>query len=471
MKKTCILYLTIQICFLSGTFAALITVPSDFTTIQSAIDNSVSGDTVLVLPGTYYENLNMHGRDILLTSNFYTTLSYEDIENTIINGSLPADADTASTILIISGETNACIIQGFTITGGAGTKWLDEHGAGIYREGGGFLIQYASPTIRYNYITGNNVTSYTGVVSPGGGGIRAGDSNPLIYNNIITNNTATGYGGGVIFNYCDAVLLQNNVIAYNTGGEDFGGGGVITIGNPGQVTQIVNCTITRNDAPGTGGYAGRGGGVMVFGAEAQIMNSIIYGNTQIIGGQIYATGGIIQDVTYSDVEGGYEGAGNIDADPMFLDTALCFLLDPASACVDAGNPDMIYYDPEKDFDPDNAQYPSMGTITNDMGANGGPIRLQISDCPEVEPPVSITDISPIINVYPNPAHAYVTIALPDVISGARVVFYSFQGTAVYQEIITGMQKTISTEQLPSGIYLISVLSGNENIASGKLIIE
>jgi hypothetical protein len=53
--------------------ATIINVPADFGTIQMAIDSSSNGDTVLVQPNTYYENINFNGHNIVLGSLFLTT--------------------------------------------------------------------------------------------------------------------------------------------------------------------------------------------------------------------------------------------------------------------------------------------------------------------------------------------------------------------------------------------------------------
>ena len=50
------------------TDAATIRVPADAATIQSAIDSAVTGDTVLVSPGTYVENINFRGKAITVAS-------------------------------------------------------------------------------------------------------------------------------------------------------------------------------------------------------------------------------------------------------------------------------------------------------------------------------------------------------------------------------------------------------------------
>ena len=76
-------------------------------------------------------------------------------------------------------------------------------------------------------------------------------------------------------------------------------------------------------------------------------------------------------VQYSDVEGGFEGTGNIDEVPNFLDEEDYFLNPLSSPCIDAGNPENCYNDIEDPLNLGNPLPPSLGTLINDMGAYGG----------------------------------------------------------------------------------------------------
>jgi len=136
------------------TMAKIINVPAEQPTIQAGINTAVDYDTVLVAPGTYFENIIFPGKDIVVSSHFALDGDRSYITSTIIDGSAPVHPDTGSCVRIVEHETRAAVIQGFTITHGNGTIWDDEAGAGYFREGGGILCTYASPTIQFNIIIG-----------------------------------------------------------------------------------------------------------------------------------------------------------------------------------------------------------------------------------------------------------------------------------------------------------------------------
>ena len=143
-----IYYILLAILFLAAAVQpTTIRVPQDYSEIQSAINAAQDGDTILVSRGRYTENINFRGKGIILTSNFIFSNDLQDIDSTIIDGSEPINPDTASCVLMykpdqsFSDDSSAALI-GFTLTGGKGTAWNDEHNLGsYYREGGGILIQ------------------------------------------------------------------------------------------------------------------------------------------------------------------------------------------------------------------------------------------------------------------------------------------------------------------------------------------
>jgi len=82
------------------------------------------------------------------------------------------------------------------------------------------------------------------------------------------------------------------------------------------------------------------------------------------------------DISYSNIEGGFEGTGNMDIDPGFSGPML--ELTSGSPCVDAGNPGLEYNDIEDVQNPGMALFPSLGTVSNDMGVFGGPNCLNMT---------------------------------------------------------------------------------------------
>lgn len=358
------------------------TVPAEYATIQSAINASADGDTVVVYPGTYFENINFNGKNIAVTSRFYEANDMQFVLQTVINGSQPKHPDTASCVLIVSGENSSAVLQGFTLTGGKGTRWTDEHGAGIYREGGGILVTFSSPVIRYNYIVNNEILNTDNVTSTGGAGIRIGDGGGIIENNVITLNKAM-YGGAIVLNYCSGTIIRNNMIVensvrqYDQFKQGFGGGGIwMGAPKPGDASSniVENNTFYGNIALDNwmlSALAGRGGAMIIHGrAKAIVRNNILWENHSSYPIPSLAIMAGTHPVEYNDIMGGYLGVGNIDADPQFADSG--FILKPSSPCVDAGDTSSLSFDP---MDGLVARYPAKGTERNDMGAYGGPGSL------------------------------------------------------------------------------------------------
>ncbi len=472
----------LTICFFLGILfqgvfeASVLNVPDDYSTIQAAINASQDGDTVLTAEGTYQENINFSGKNIIVASRYIIDNDPSHILNTIIDGSNPVQPDSASCVRIVSGEDSTAMLVGFTLTRGTGTKWVDEHGAGVYREGGGILITFSSPTIKNNLIINNEAIDRTGVTSAGGGGIRAGDSNAHIYNNIIAGNKGR-YGAGIVWNYA-AGEMKNNIIVNNTGGEDFGGGGVWTLAMG--ATIIDNNVIAYNSVAGSSGNGGKGGGILIWSTSIKAKNNIIWGNTQTNGDQVAVTGGGIAEIMYSDVEGGFSGDGNINQDPLFGEI---FLLDSDSPCIDAGDPDPLYNDQEDPVNPGYALFPSMGTLSNDMGAYGGPtstiLPVVLTSIKEEESGGSLPGTFHLYQNYPNPfnpettirfsvpSKSYVSLKVYNLLGMLITVLFSGEK----QEGVYEINFNSEDFELPTGVYFYRLESGNFSSTRKLLVIK
>ncbi len=284
-----------------------------FATIQHGINCSSNTDIVLVQPGTYVENINYNGKLITVGSLFLTTQDTTYISSTTIDGN-----SSGSVVTFNNGENSSALLCGFTITNGSATN------------GGGIYCWYSNPSLQNLIISGNTALGH-------GGGIRCYEySSPSLQNVTISGNSAD-YGGGINCNYFSNPSLQNVTISGNYAA--IGGGIYCNYSNP----SLVNVTITGNNA-------WYGGGISCAYSYPIFINSIHWNNSPQ---EIYINNASVT-ATYSDIQGGWAGTGNIDSDPLFVDPANGdYHLTVDSPCIDAG-------DPASPLDPD-------GTIS-DMGA-------------------------------------------------------------------------------------------------------
>lgn len=286
--------LTISLVFMFAipviSFSATIEVPKDYPTIQQAIDAAVKGDTVLVAPGTYNENIDFKGKSITVTSSGGADLTFID------------GTQAGSVVTFKSGEGPDSVLFGFTITNG-----LNYSGGGIRcndssptienntisknaasGSGGGGVCCYGAgsyPTISNNTIEGNAVDQSTG---QGGGILCDFYSSPVISNNTISGNwvteplLGTGQGGGIACYKQTSPTIEGNTITGNAAGNN--GGGICC--------QEDTLTIIRNNTI-TGNYTsnpsfGHGGGIFCFVSSPRIENNTIAGNSVIsYGGGIF----------------------------------------------------------------------------------------------------------------------------------------------------------------------------------------
>jgi predicted outer membrane repeat protein len=318
----------------------------------------------------------------------------------------------------------SAILDGFTITGGNAdnSTYPHSYGGGMYNNGssptlanctfsrnltvhygGGLYNEYTSnPEISYCRFENNKSTSgvgggmYNNFSSPvisnstfaantaeaGAGMVNNNYSSPVLNNCIFTNNSALYSGGGISNSTSSSPTLNNCAFHDNSAGNQGGGmrndnysspvlanclfegnqavsgGGIY---NHYSWLTLTNCTFTGNIATDTGG-----GLFNNYNSTPSLSNTILWGDTP---NEIYNTFYSFSSVTYSDVQGGYLGEGNIMVDPRFVDALNGdYHLSPYSVCIEAGSnaaPNLPDYDFEGD--PRILDGNGDGTAVVDMG--------------------------------------------------------------------------------------------------------
>lgn len=235
--------------------ATTLLVPSRYRTISAAISAAHNGDTVLVSPGTYRENITIVGKAITIKA------ANSNPAMTVIAG------NPGRTPVMIQQVGPGMRLLGFRISNGSAPSG----------QGGGITVANgASPVIAYNQIIYNR--------SEDGAGILVWNhSNPDIAYNYIENNVATTFGGGVFAVRASNPTLHHNVIMANHAN---GGGGVYLENDPANRTAYAGGLITLNTISNNAA-SGAGGGIMLrTGEVAQITRNTIAGNRSPYGGGI-----------------------------------------------------------------------------------------------------------------------------------------------------------------------------------------
>ena len=161
--------------------AATIHVPTDWPTIQAGVDHAVTGDAVLVAPGTYTGAGN---RDIVIEGKDIALIGTGGSAQTLIDLYQPAGWRFG---IQLRGQTRQMLIRGFTIRDGYGEYVVSS---------GGINIEDASPTLVDLQIIDCDVSEHYG---PSGAGIRCLNASPLLRDVLVQNcegQTAVHLEGG-----------------------------------------------------------------------------------------------------------------------------------------------------------------------------------------------------------------------------------------------------------------------------------
>jgi hypothetical protein len=349
--------------------------------IQAAIDGASNGDQIEVRPATYTEGINFLGKAIRLYSR-------DGAATTIISGT-----GKYHTVQCVLGEGADTILEGFTIRNG------NANGTGTNSQGGGMLIS-GSPTVFRCTFTANagrdgagmyvasgspavsNCTFTSNTSTNCGGGLFIGSSGTVVTECTFTSNTATNAGGGIYNNWSGATVTRctftSNIATENGGGfYNEGGSPILTgctfTGNGAKyggamynvwnsaAPVVTHCVFLNNSGSIDGGAVlnqaaavptfinclFRGNNKYAFanhgynGASMPTLtNCILWGDTP---GEIYNMEGGSAVITYSDIQGGHAGEGNINADPLFINAAGgdFRFISSGSPCVDSGNNSVV----------------------------------------------------------------------------------------------------------------------------------
>jgi PKD repeat protein len=303
----------------------------------------------------------------------------------------------------------------------------------------------------------------------------AGSDNSEITGSYFANNCSTNNCSGVNIS-TSTVNIKNNVFVNNTGRN----AGALMIRNNSTVN-LINNTIVNNKFS-----VSPGAQILVNNAVLESQNNIIRGTSTLtnINGTV--------NMQYTNISGGAEGTGNIDSDPLFSNptteegyqfpaSIAGWYLTNGSPCIDAGNPAESYNDPAAPGQTNTALAPAMGTLRNDMGAFGGNgigNWLPESDI-VIEKPVNLSLLA-----YPNPFNPNINIQFTRNSmqnENVNVNIYNAKGQKV-RNLFNGScnSKTIQlnwngtnadNKTLPSGIYFIKAVSGNETISKKVILLK
>ncbi|MEE2896186.1 MAG: right-handed parallel beta-helix repeat-containing protein [Planctomycetota bacterium] len=363
-------------------------VPGDFDTIAVAASIVAPGSEIVVGPGTYTDRVDNFGKDLVIRSSdgpaatiidlgyasrtaFWIdgsgggnmvidgfTITRSGETGIFINDSSPlvtnciiedAISDVDGTAIFIRGNSSpvieSCIIRnndGSADGGPAITVNTTSPGLATIRDCqvvdnrsdflAGGILGFSAPII----VEGCEVSRNFSRNSQGSGITLLDDYDngvgSVIRNNVIAENTFLnnqGEGGGIYAGFSETSVIEGNLIRGNIGSD--GGGVYVRIG-----ATLINNTFVDNST----GSGGRGGGLFieVTATPVPVTNCIFWGNRSGDGDQIHLTDSGLADVSYSCVEGGYLGVGNIAFDPQFVSGGTGdFRLLEGSPCVDAGD--------------------------------------------------------------------------------------------------------------------------------------
>ena len=223
------------------------------------------------------------------------------------------------------------------------------------RYGGGmYNYRYSSPTL-------NNCTFSDNSADYGGGMDNLSYNSPTLNNCTFSNNFAQ-YGGAISNRHGGRQTLTN--CTFNGNSADYSGGG---INNERSRPTMTNCTFAANSAP-NGSAVACDSWHQLSPSKLKLYNCILWdggdetearceGSRRLAkqGGfasEIWNNDNSIITITYSNIQHGWPGEGNIDVDPLFIDAGNSdYRLSAGSPCIDAATDAGVYSDIEGNIRP------------------------------------------------------------------------------------------------------------------------
>jgi predicted outer membrane repeat protein len=465
MKNICHIFIPIFVFIIlwKPAVAEIIIIPDDYPAIQQGIDAAQDGDTILIRPGIYFENILVESKNLIIGSLFLITSDTSFISQTILNG------NQAGSVIRLSNIISGLKISGITVTNGRSAT-----GGGIYivnseikldnihilenisicgtrsNVGGGIACFDSQLEIRDFIIKDNFADCSIPPINPYGGGLYARNSFIQLIGGVVLNNEAFLGGGLFLDSGCDLMIsdvIFNNNYAPNPGGAicafdtdmdiqqtvfdsngDWGGAifadnseeesfnlrlsNCLFINNNSVIDimghclfEVTNCTFTDN-------YGSRS--ILFQGNDLQIINSIFWNDfpqeIQIESSNFAAF------IGYSDIKGGKDGVFNngtvnwigpvYDTLPGFVNDSV-FQLSDNSPCIGAGIDSLNIYPnltaPVVDLDSNTRPNPT-GSMP-DLGAYENLLANPLTGIYEQ----NSFNTQATFKIYPNPAGRYVNI--------------------------------------------------------------
>lgn len=340
---------------------ATIYVPDDYPTIQAAVDAAGPGDTIIVRDGTYIENVDVNNDHLTIQSEngaeativqaansddhvFEVMADYVNISGLTVKG-----ATTYSAGIYLSGADYCNIsnnkasgnFQGIDLEDFSNNNIIENNNASnnyvgiylVYSSNNDIEDNIANTNtwqgIRLHYSSDNNIGNNTANSNNSAGiylGWHSNNNNNISNNtansnnkdgiflwsssdNTLTGNTASGNNIGIRLNDSSNNNITNNIVSGNTN---------TAICLSSSSATISNNTIVGN---GVGIFAGTQ-------STTEITNAVLWGNGDGLDGCT---------ATYSDIEDGDPGEGNISENPLFVDPGSGdYHLRAGSPCIDTG---------------------------------------------------------------------------------------------------------------------------------------